>query len=519
MLKNQITLSSGINEIKQWTEEEVSSYMQAMPIQLETPYPLYEHQKRAFIVLTQRKRLGLFLDMGLGKTKIVLDSIWWFKKAGELKKKVLVVLPNTILLHTWWEEAKKRPGVKVWVQNYDEKSEIKTADVVVVNRQRLLSWTKGKTDEKKQVWKMEVIGWFQKHFDMLVVDESYCVKNPTTQIFNLLKLISANYSFACLMTGTPVGKDLIDIWTQAYLIDRGETFGSDFYKFRQKFCKKHERIIYGRRIINYTIKQGASPFIYKGLSNILITYRTDECIKLPTMIKNSLRVPSLNSDELAMYNQNYDLLIKQAKESRLINNKERDVVAQNSIEATFIKLRQIMSGFVYQQFIDDETGEKVERSAIDITQNPTRLDALRNLMDVIPYDKKCVIFHEFIYSGQVISKLLSLLGISHYALNATNKKEALEAFTDGDCRVLVMNSVTGSLGLNLQAANYMVFYECPVSAPVRLQAEKRCHRLGQEDTVFIYDIFIENTLDERILFYLNKGKSLINEIMNGNVEL
>ncbi len=81
-----------------------------------------------------------------------------------------------------------------------------------------------------------------------------------------------------------------------------------------------------------------------------------------------------------------------------------------------------------------------------------------------------------------------------------------------DCRILVANSVSGGTGLNLQIANYVIFYESPVSPIHRLQAEWRCYRAGQTKAVFIYDLVVAESVDEKILEFIKEGKNLLSTL-------
>jgi SNF2 family DNA or RNA helicase len=90
---------------------------------------------------------------------------------------------------------------------------------------------------------------------------------------------------------------------------------------------------------------------------------------------------------------------------------------------------------------------------------------------------------------------------------------------DAACRFLLLNNQSGALGLNLQVANYVIFYERPVSPIVSQQAEARCLRTGQQRTVFFYDLVAKGTVDEKIARYLEEGKDLFNAIVAGKETL
>jgi len=183
------------------------------------------------------------------------------------------------------------------------------------------------------------------------------------------------------------------------------------------------------------------------------------------------------------------------------------------IRMNFIAMRQVASGFRY---ITPDDGD---REALEMDATNERLEALSGLVESIPTSRKLVVFFEFLHSGGTICERLNADGVKCAAvysgsknLNATLRKFAEP---DSDLRALVVNNKSGAFGLNLQVANYLVFYESPVSPIGRKQASRRVIRHGQNRSVFVYDIVARNSIDARILFMLQEGKNLLEEIING----
>jgi SNF2 family DNA or RNA helicase len=142
------------------------------------------------------------------------------------------------------------------------------------------------------------------------------------------------------------------------------------------------------------------------------------------------------------------------------------------------------------------------------------------LIDELPETEKLVVFNEFLHSGDVIVDALKERGIGHARLcsKTTDKGGELRRFlNDPPCRVFVVNSQSGALGLNLQTAHYVAVYESPVSPIVRQQLEARCLRQGQTETVFIYDLVCKNTIDQRILGFLAEGRDLFRALVEGGL--
>jgi SNF2 family DNA or RNA helicase len=191
------------------------------------------------------------------------------------------------------------------------------------------------------------------------------------------------------------------------------------------------------------------------------------------------------------------------------------------IKASFIRMRQLSSGFLGLK--NDETGERAE---IEFPENP-KIDELLNIIDAMPTDAKIIVFHEYVLTGKRISQALKAAKIPHARLygGQKNPKHELRKFqTDPACKAIVINNHSGSMMLNLQAANYVAFVESSVRPIIRMQAERRARRGGQiAKRVFIYDIVAKtpsgNSVDEKILAWLAEGKNLMRDVLAAKVDL
>jgi len=234
------------------------------------------------------------------------------------------------------------------------------------------------------------------------------------------------------------------------------------------------------------------------MAHSAIRYSADECLDLPSKVAVSR--PFVMTDEQWSY---YQAVLDQVRE-QATGNKLLDV------QGVFVRLRQITGGFV------SLSGEP---SALAV--NP-KLDVLMELLDELPETEKLVVFNEFIFSGDQIMDALKERKISAARLysGTKDKQGELRRFVDDPkCRAFVVNSQSGAHGLNLQAAHYVVFYESPVSPIIRQQAEARCLRQGQEQTVFVYDLFGMHTVDQKILRFLEDGKDLFVALVGGGIKL
>jgi SNF2 family DNA or RNA helicase len=183
----------------------------------------------------------------------------------------------------------------------------------------------------------------------------------------------------------------------------------------------------------------------------------------------------------------------------------------------YSKCRQVASGFVYESLTDSET-----RDVITFSENP-KLEALEEIINDVPYDCKVVIFHVFNQSGQAICDRLKKMKIKYAAMNtlASGKKvdEYKKFKEDPKVKVLVVNIASGGEGLNLQVANYCIFFENTDRPDIRKQALKRTHRTGQEKHCYVYDLIMKASVELKILQFLEEGKSLFSALVEGSVDL
>ncbi|MFH1738369.1 MAG: SNF2-related protein [bacterium] len=329
----------------------------------------------------------------------------------------------------------------------------------------------------------------------LLVHNCTCIFNHRSLQYKIAVGMSRDYPFRVGLTGTPLGRDPQVLWPQFYAVDRGEALGETLGIFRQTFF--HETAGYWGGT-DRVFKKKMTKDLHRLMAHSAIRYSAAECLDLPEKV--AVERPFAMTDEQWSY---YHAVLEQSRE-QATGNKLLDV------GGVFVRLRQITSGFV------SLSGEPSALAA-----NP-KLDSLMELIDELPEDEKLVVFNEFVWTGNQIVAALKERKIKSARLysGTKDKQGELRWFMENEsCRVFVVNSQSGAMGLNLQAAHYVVFYESPVSPIVRQQAEARCRRQGQEQTVFVYDLFARHTVDQKIMRFLAEGKDLFTALVEGGVKL
>ena len=187
----------------------------------------HNYQKYCIDKVVNTEKVGLLLDMGLGKTIITLTAIDELKLNLFEINKVLVVAPKKVAESTWFREAEKWDHLKLLKFSPvlgSEKKRINAlntpADIYVINRENI-PWL---VDYYRNDWP----------FDMVVIDEFSSFKNHQAKRFKALKLVLGKIKRLVGLTGTPAPNGLKDIWAQIYLLDQGERLGKNITAFRER---------------------------------------------------------------------------------------------------------------------------------------------------------------------------------------------------------------------------------------------------------------------------------------------
>jgi SNF2 family DNA or RNA helicase len=469
---------------------------------------LWDHQLVCFLLVSTLKRFMLHIDMGGGKTSIVLFSILARKLKGE-KPQAIVFVPYLSSVDTWIEECKERtPDLKLvpllgsTVENL-RKLEERDGDVFVICYASSVAMLSENRDSGK--------GWnidpdrtraVFTGFDTFIADEIHRCSSVTSLTYRMCRVISHSCPYGIGLSGTPFGKEVEDIWAQFYLIDFGKTLGETKGLFQEAFFTK--KINFFTKFDEYKFDKTKMPLLKKLIKHNSIHYAAEEMNDLPPKrhIKRKLKLPT------AM--EGY---VSQAAAQLIASLKNKEPRGQ--IEASYLQLRQLASGFMT---VNGQNNDKVK---VSFDNNP-KLDLLEEYLDAMPHGCKMVVFHHFIYSNHLVSERLRSIKIPHARIWSGQRDPIgeLRRFRDDPaCTVLVLNDQSGSSSLNLQHASYMYFFEEPDSPINRQQGEARIWRSGQNKPVYYIDPFMEGTVDERIFYSNQAGKKLLDSLLKGSVKL
>ena len=471
---------------------------------------MWVHQLVSYTLITTLKRYILHVEMGGGKTLTVLSSILIRKLRGE-KPLAIVFVPYISSVDTWIQECQLRtPQLKLEPllgKTHENLATLarRSADVYVICYASAVAMLSVKVPHpkkpKKFLWTIE-----SKHvkkvfegFDTFVADEVHKCSDINTLTYKMCKAISTNCEHGVGLSGTPFGKDIEDIWAQFYLIDFGESLGPTLGLFREAFFTKKES--FWSKGSDYVFQKRKMPILNKFIKYSSIHYAASEMNDLPKQrrIIRHLKMPAAIESYTAE-------ALRELNDSISGTGKDRF----RMMESSYLKLRQLASGFMTVSSEDDKV-------KIAFDENP-KLDLLEEIIDGMPSDSKLVVFHHFVYTNQLISEKLTKMKVGHARIWSGQKNVIgeLKKFKDtAKCRVLVLNDQSGSSSLNLQHANYMMFFEQPDSPINRQQGEARIWRQGQEKVVFYVDAIMDGTVDQRIHESNKRGKKLLDELLKG----
>lgn len=467
------------------------------------------HAQKVCMLLGLKYSSYLFLlGMGGGKTKIILD-LFNNRRAADEVSRCLVLVPNVVNLNEW-ELQVETHAHDCTVQSLDVSGADRRREILEGNAEIVVSTYAGMAKlcsktvvgKKKNRWTMDgpTTDKLAGLFDMLILDESTSVMNPTSLFFRVVRRMRKTIGYCYALTGTPFDKDPKALWSQFFLIDGGYALGETLGLFREVFYRKTVNHWGG---YDYEFRKRMMPELARRLRHCSVRYSEEECQDLPPSVGGLEGEPMLVPVDLPREQRPFYNAIKTEFQSscgnfELLNN-------------AYTRMRMVCSGWLGAT---TEDGERVE---IVFKHNP-KLDAL--IMKLREIDEKVIAVHWFNFSGKLIAERLKKEGISfawvYGKTSMKGKLELLDEFRDPKGPKVLLASTAISKGVNLQAAaRFMVFFERPDSVRDNKQLEARIRREGGlAGHRYYYDLITRGTVEPKILAALRKGKRFLETIVD-----
>ena len=459
----------------------------------------YKHQLTALEKSWNKETYAYFMEMGTGKTKVLIDNMSMLYDKGKIDS-ALIIAPKGVV-KTWYEQELPThlpnhiENVTIlWQSNITKKQqkkleslfEIETALHILVMNVEAFSTEKGMKFAAR---------FLNSHKTLMAIDESTTIKTPTAKRTKNIIALGKHAKYRRIMTGSPVTKNPLDLYTQCEFLDPFLLDFYSYYAFRNRYAEMTTMNLRGRSIqvvkefrhLN-ELSESLQPFSYRVLK--------EDCLDLPP--KNFIkRHIVLTADQRKIYDQ----MKKHAL--AMLNGK---VTTTMTVLTQLMRLHQITCGHFTA---DDGSVQEVESN---------RLNELMSILEET--EGKAIIWANYQRDvAQIIEHIEKKYGkgsiVDYYGLTPQeDRQDNIRKFQNNpECRFLIGTPQTGGYGITLTQANTVIYYSNGYDLEKRLQSEDRAHRIGQKKTVTYVDLICEDTVDEKIVKALRDKINIASEVL------
>ena len=459
----------------------------------------YAHQLTALEKSWNRDTFAYFMEMGTGKTKVLIDNLAMLYDKGKVDG-ALIIAPKGVV-GTWYNQELPThlpdhiENVTVlWQSNINKKQQEKLNRLfeagtdlhILIMNVEAFSTTKGLNFANQ---------FLSGHRAMMAIDESTTIKNPKAKRTKNI-LSSATYAdYRRIMTGSPVTRNPLDLYTQCEFLDPNHLDFTSYYAFRNRYAEMKTIHVAGRSInvVNQFINlkelsDNLKPFSYRVLKQ--------DCLDLPDKVYIKREV-QLTPEQKKLYDQ--------MKKEALATLNGKTVTTMTAL-TQLMRLHQITCGHFAA---DDGTVQEIKNN---------RLAELLDVLEEI--EGKAIIWAHYQHDVRNIFKLLEdKYGpgsvVHYYGKTLPEQRDyAIKNFKDNDkVRFFVGTPQTGGYGITLVQANTVIYYSNGYDLEKRMQSEDRAHRIGQKKKVTYIDLIAEDTVDTKIVKSLRKKINIASEVM------
>ena len=459
----------------------------------------YAHQLTALEKSWNRDNFAYFMEMGTGKTKVLIDNLAMLYDKGRVDG-ALIVAPKGVV-GTWYNQELPNhlpehiENVTVlWQANINKKQQDKLDQLfktghelhVIIMNVEAFSTDKGRLFAAK---------FLRSHKSMIAIDESTTIKNPKAKRTKNILSLSSLAKYKRIMTGSPVTKNPLDLYSQCEFLDPRLLDFASYYSLRNRYAEMKTMHVSGRSIqvvhkfrhldeLSDTLK----PFSYRVLKQ--------DCLDLPDKVYIKRNI-SLSKEQ----RQVYDQMKKEAV--AILNGKQVNSV---TVLSQLMRLHQITCGHF---------------TANDGSTQEIKNNRIQELLDVLEeVEGKAIIWAHYQHDVKNIKKHIQKEHgpgsvVDYYGLTPQDQRQKnIKKFqANNGVRFLIGTPQTGGYGITLTEANTVIYYSNGYDLEKRMQSEDRAHRIGQKKTVTYVDLIAEDTVDEKIVKSLRKKINIASEVM------
>ena len=459
----------------------------------------YKHQLTALEKSWNKETYAYFMEMGTGKTKVLIDNMAMLYDKGKIDG-ALIIAPKGVI-KTWYEQE-----LPTHLPNHIENVTVLwQANITKGQQEKLESLFETETALHILVMNVEAFStekgmkfaskFLNSHKVLMAIDESTTIKTPAAKRTKNIIDLGYHAKYRRIMTGSPVTKNPLDLYTQCYFLDPYLLDHASYYSFRNRYAIMKTMHVRGRSIQFVHKFQNLSelserlqPFSYRVLK--------EDCLDLPP--KNfTKRHIVLTSEQRKAYDQ-----MKKAAMA-VLNGK---VTTTMTVLTQLMRLHQITCG----HFTADDGSTQLIPS--------NRITELMNVLEET--EGKAIIWANYQRDvTQIIENITKVYSsesvVDYYGLTPQEKRQDnIKKFqNDDNCRFIVGTTQTGGYGITLTQANTVIYYSNGYDLEKRLQSEDRAHRIGQTKSVTYVDLIAEDTVDEKIVKALRDKINIASEVL------
>ena len=421
---------------------------------------LHQYQRDIANFILKNPSAFIVAEMGLGKTVACLSAVRWLQKnkgAGP----ALILAPLRVVYSVYPDEIKK------WKQLQDttyhiihgagKKAPLPATDLYIANYESIPFILES--------------GIYRK-CGFIIVDESSMIKNHQTKRFKSLKKIVKYFKRRILLTGTPSPSgDLLELWSQTYLLDQGGRLTSSFHRFRNRYYEKADYMGY-----NWNLRAGARKAIQNQVRDLTLVFKAKDYLELPPITYNTIKVWLPQKAQKIYIDLEKDFLAQVLDE----------VITAANAAVMGAKLRQVTAGGLYH---NDEGYTHL---------HDKKIEALREIVDGTDSTVLCAF--QFKFEKTAIRKEFPDAEFIDGDTNITQSKTAINKWNKGQIKLLCVHPQSVGHGLNLQAGGHAMVWLSPDWSLERTQQmNARLYRQGQKNHVIVHNIVADSTIDEVVI--------------------
>jgi|TARA_S200002703_G_scaffold123106_1_gene109040 SNF2 family DNA or RNA helicase len=460
----------------------------------------YAHQLKALEMSCDKEVFAYFMEMGTGKSKVLIDNMSMLYDKGKING-VVIVAPKGVY-KTWYETelpthmAKHVEYVSVlWQSNINKKQEKELSKLFKTGHQlHVLIVNVEALSTKKGV--DFVAKFISCHETLMAIDESTTIKNPDAKRTKSICRLGRLTKYRRILTGSPVTKSPLDLYKQCEFLDPWLLGHQSYYSFRTRYAVM-KTANFGGRSVQIVVGYKNIPELSDKLTGFSYRVLKDDCLDLPAKTYTK-RVIQLTDDQEKLY-------LQMKKSALAVMNSKLSTTATAMTQ--LMRLQQITCGHF-----------KADDGSIQEIKN-NRIVELMNTLEEI--QGKVVIWAHWRNDiATIVKHIKEEYGdnsfVTYFGDTSTDdRQKAIKKIQDpkSSVRFIIGTPQTGGYGITLTGASTMIYYSNGYDLEKRMQSEARIDRIGQIMPMTYIDIMCEKTVDEKIVKALRKKVNIATQVM------